>query len=307
MTDGIFNDISIEAYHADREYDSSTTIKWAKQSLAHYAYMRNSKQEDKPHFSFGNAFELALLDRVGFNKAVGVMETEMWVAEAQAEKKKEDEAKSKGKTKEFIPFVKPKSSGFYQNKEKAFIEQNAGKYHIDDVGKHSYATIEKMLESCMKDSTIQRLISGIEYQLSLFWHDDQTGLGLKTRPDISKRKNNVIVNVKTIEDGSPQSWSRELVKYDYPLQACIEMSGAVATGLMNSVDNYFWLVVEKVEPFNATIYEFSQNDIPSCMDQLEYQLNKLAKAKKENLFPGYTQEADNAHGILTASIPPWYH
>lgn len=293
MTDGIFDNISIEAYHADREYDSSTTIRWAKQSLAHYAYMRNLKQEDKPHFSFGNAFELALLDRVAFSNSVAIAESEMWMAKARNEKPDTDEENLR-------------RTGIYQKEKRAFEAQVAGRYQINDTGRHSYECIERMLESCMKDATIQRLISGIEYQLSLFWHDDQTGLGLKTRPDISKRKNNVIVNVKTIEDGSPQAWSRELVKYDYPIQACIEMSGAVATGLMASVDNYFWLVCEKNEPYNATIYEFDQKDIPMCMDRLEYQLNKLAKAKKENLFPGYTQEADNAHGILTAEIPLWY-
>lgn len=294
--DGIFTDISIEDYHADREYDSSTTIKWAKKSLSYYNYMRNHPQEDKPHFSFGNAFELALLDRVAFSKTVGIAATEMWVAEANNKRMKEE-----GK-----PFDKPKSSGLYQQRQDEFKMAWAGKYQIQDVGEHSYHAIERMLESCMRDSTIQRLISGIEYQLSLFWHDDQTRLGLKTRPDISRRKGKCIVNVKTVEDGSPANWSRELAKYDYPLQACIEMSGAVATGLMSSVDVYYWLVVEKVEPFNATIYEFDENDIPSCMDRLEYELQKLAKAKKENLFPGYSQESDNQHGILKAAIPLWY-
>lgn len=293
MIDGIFNNISIEDYHADREYDSSTTIRWAKQSLAHYAYMRSKPQEDKPHFSFGNAFELALLDLMNFGDKVAIADTEMWLAKARKEKPDTDEENLK-------------RTGAYQKEKKDFLASVGGRYQINDVGPHSYECITRMLESCAKDSVIQRLIKGVEYQLSLFWHDDQTGLGLKTRPDISKRKNNVIVNVKTVEDGSPQSWSRELVKYDYPMQACIEMSGAVATGLMNSVDNYFWLVVEKVEPFNATIYEFSANDIPSCMDRLEYELDKLAKAKKENKFPGYTQEADNAYGILTAEIPAWY-
>lgn len=296
MTDGIFDNISIIDYHADREYDSSTTLKWAKQSLAHYAYMRNTPQKDKDHFSFGNAFELALLDTKHFNNAVGVMETEMWIAEANAERMKKE-----GKI-----YEKPGASKVYQAHEEKFHLDNIGRYHIRDVGPHSYEVIEKMLESCMRDAVIQKLISGVEYQLSLFWHDEQTGLGLKTRPDISKRKNNVIVNLKTVEDGSPQAWSKELAKWDYPMQACVEMSGAVATGLMPQVDNYFWLVCEKSEPFNATIYEFDKSDIRACMDQLDYVLHKLAAAKKQNLFPGYTDRADNQHGILTAEIPVWY-
>ena len=78
------------------------------------------------------------------------------------------------------------------------------------------------------------------------------------------------------------------------------------TGLMETVDNYFWLVVEKVPPFNATIYEFAERDIAAVTDTLSYLLNKIKKAKEQNLYPGYTERATNEFGILTAEIPLWY-
>ncbi len=153
---------------------------------------------------------------------------------------------------------------------------------------------------------IQRLINGTQYQLSLFWTDPTTGLKLKTRPDICQVKKNVVVNVKTCLDGSPAAFSKDLGKYDYPMQACIEILGCMATGLMESVDNYFWLVVEKRKPFNATIYEFAKEDMLSEMDRVSYLLEKIKKAEETGLYPGYGENADNEYGILTAQIPLWY-
>lgn len=291
IENGIHTDISITDYHANKTHISATGIKYVKKSLSLWNWMQKHPQEKKLHFDFGNAFELALLDRSNFEKQVGILQTEAWIQKALKEK----------------PELKiPKSSTCYKAEESKFLSENEGKYIIPDTGKQSFEFIEYMLESCHKDAVIQKLISGTEYQLSLFWTHEETGLNLKTRPDICKRKKNVIVNLKTAEDGSPQAFSRELANYDYPLQAAVEIMGCLRTGLMESVDNYFWLVVEKEPPFNATIYEFLQSDMQYAFDELDYCLNKIVRAKDENLYPGYSDRADNKYGILTAQIPTWY-
>jgi len=299
MEDGIYDNINIQDYHADREYISATGIKMAKKSLRLYDwnYNRPVKQEEKIHFDFGNSFELALLDKIGFEKAVAIRQTETWTHMANMARIQE--------TGE--PYKSPKLSAVYKAEDSKFEAYNEGKYIIPDIGPQSFQVIECMLESCMRDSVIKKLIEGTEYQLSLFWTDEETGLKMKTRPDICKRKKNVIVNLKTIEDGSPEKFSRDLCNYDYPLQAAVEITGCLKTGLMPDVDNYFWLVVEKSEPYNATIYEFDKSDISHSMDELAYYKNKIAQAKKENLFPGYSDRADNPHGILTARIPSYYY
>jgi hypothetical protein len=115
-----------------------------------------------------------------------------------------------------------------------------------------------------------------------------------------------MINVKTIDDGSPEAFSRELSKWQYPLQACIEMEGCIKSGLMPAVDAYYWLVCEKSAPYNATIYEFQDTDISMCMDGLRYTLGKIARAKESGQWPGYNDQADNKFGIMTARIPSWY-
>jgi hypothetical protein len=293
MVNGIYTDISITDYHANKTHISSTQIKTAKQSLKHFKWTIDEKiaREDKTQFHFGNAVELALLSETEYLKSVAVADDAGWCEEAK---------------KSNPDLVKLRASAVYKKLELDFLNANKGKYIIQDTGNESFETIECMLESCRQDKAISSLIENTEYQLSLFWTDEETGLGLKTRPDICKRKKNVMINVKTIENGSPDKFSKDLKEYDYPLQACIEITGALKTGLMPAVDAYYWLVLEKKPPYNATIYEFADQDISACMDGMHYTLNRIAKAKKEDKWPGYGGEADNQFGILTAKIPSWY-
>lgn len=292
MNNGIYDNISIQDYHANRTHVSATQIKLAKKSLSLWRWMQSHPMETKLHLDFGNACELALLDKENFKKSVAILQTQAWIAKANEGREK--------------AYASPKQSSIYQAELAQFERENAGKYIIPDVGPQSFEVIEYMLESCHKDAVIQKLISNTEYQLSLFWTDPLTGMNLKTRPDICKRKKNVIVNVKTTNDGSPAAFSKDLAKYDYPIQACVEMRGCIATGLMDQVDNYFWLVLEKEPPYNATIYEFDKSDQQYSYDELDYLLNKMLRAKDENLYPGYGDRSDNKYGILTAQIPLWY-
>lgn len=290
--DGIYTDISIEDYHKSEGF-SATSLKYAKQSLKHFRMYLDGRIE-KPkgsHFGFGNAFELALLSPDEYLKRVAVFPDGELMEEAKAKNPK---------------LEKLRSSKVYQEGRDKFHKEAEGKYIINDVGVESFETIEEMLSSCYQDKVIQGLIKNTEYQLSCYWTDPETGIQLKTRPDFVKRKKNVIVNVKTTLDGSPKGFQRDCVEHDYFLQAIIEITGCIASGLMEKVDNYFWLVVEKVPPYNATVYDFKSEDIATMRMTLEYTLNKIRNAQESELWPGYSQEADNEHGILTMALPTWY-
>lgn len=293
MKDGVYDNITIEDYHSNTTHLSATTLKVARESLRHFDWYRSGRivREDKPQFSFGNAFELALLAPNEYLQKVAVMPESEWFEEVKAAK----------------PDVKTiRNTTIYKDRLGFWSSENTGKYVINETGTESFETIEEMLSSCYQDKVIQGLIKNTEYQLSLFWTDPTTGIQLKTRPDICKRKKNVIVNLKTTIDGSPEGFTKDLKKWDYPLQACVEISGCLRTGIMDKVDNYFWLVVEKVPPFNATIYEFQDTDIAAVMDSYDFLLSRLKKAQEQNKYPGYSDQADNEYGILQAKLPAWY-
>lgn len=292
---GIHTDITIEDYHQDKSWLSATGLKRAARSMSEYKYFLDGgyDSETKAEFSFGNAFELALLSPKEFEQKVAIMQTEAWRAFALAEK----------------PDLKnPALSKSYQDLKKDF-EAKAdakGMYKIGDVGKHSFETIEKMMESCYRDKWIQELIKNIQYQNTLCWIDPATQIQMKTRPDICKVNKNVLVNLKTTTDASPAKFSRDLADHDYPLQAIVEMEGAIRTGLMPQIDKYFWLLVEKEPPYNAVLYEFDRSDWESVKLAYGFLLNRIKRCTEENFWPGFTDRADNQYGILTARIPAWY-
>lgn len=294
IEDGIYTDISIKDYHENRTHYSATQLKYAKKSLKHfYSYVNGFLEKPEGlHLNFGNAFELALLNQEAYVNEVAIIPDQDFIDLALQDNPK---------------LTVPRNSKVYKDSMDDWRKLHAGKYHIMDKGDQSFDAIEEMLSSCMQDSVIQALIKNTEYQLSLFWTDPETGIKLKTRPDICKRHKNTIVNLKTTEDGSPQAFSKDLCKYEYPLQACVEIDGCIKSGLMDEVDNYFWLVVEKVAPFNATIYEFTGSDREACMDNYRFTLKKIAKARDQEKWPGYSDRADNEHGILKAKIPLWYN
>ena len=72
MKPGIYDNISIEDYHANKEWVSSSGIKRAKRSLKEFNLWQNGffDDENKSHFDFGNCFELALLDPIKFDEKV---------------------------------------------------------------------------------------------------------------------------------------------------------------------------------------------------------------------------------------------
>jgi len=293
MKPGIHHDISIQEYHRNREWISATGLKHAKRSMQDLRYYLDGGYDSLTgsHFDFGNAFELALLDADAFLREVAIMPTQKWIEDALAGNQK---------------LVNAKLSTAYQESLKKFKEAHAGKYIINDVGSESLETLQAMLESCRRNPWISSMIQNIQYQASLCWIDPETGIQLKTRPDICKISKNIVVNLKTTTNASPEVFNRELAKYDYPLQAVTEIIGVEATGLMPKVDKYFWLVVEKEAPYHVQLYEFDQSDIAHVKQEFYFLLSRIRLAMDSGEWKGYGDRADNPYGILTARIQGYW-
>lgn len=290
---GIYKDITIEDYHADKSWVSSTGLKHAKRSMSEYRLYLDGYWDDetKSHFDFGNACELYLLDPALFLEKVAIAPESEWLKEV---------LEANGK------LVNPRASKHFKELRDEFLEENEGKYIIMDVGNESMETIKIIAARCMNDEWISLLLNNVQYQNSLYWIDKASGVKCKTRPDMSQIRSNSLVNIKTTTDASPEAFSRDLAKLSYPLQACMEIAGTEATGLMDKVEHYFWLVIEKEPPFNVQLYEFDMGDVNVLMDDLHFILRQIARCQEQNIWPGYGLLADNKYGILKAKIPVWY-
>jgi len=301
---GIYDDLSIEDYHENKAILSSTGIKEAKKSSRHLAYYLTKEQERKSHFDFGNAFEVALLDAIAgtndIDSMIGVRQTEKWSEDALKEK---PELKS------------VKASKAYKDAKDAFEKENDAKYLIDDVGVESWEVIQEMIASCKADKTITAILEKTDYQKSFVWQDPDTGLLCKTRPDLAVNRQKVIVDIKTDLDASPQAFFRKAANLDYPMQATMQIEGVEQSGYIDKVDDYYWLVVEKVAPYNAQLYRFQEKDREMIYDAFKYYISRAAKVIndiKEGKIASYTdvngyrESSDNAHGVIDFDLPLYY-
>jgi len=287
----IIEDLSIEDYHYNEPYKSfisATGLKKANDSLKAFKYYLDSKsnQERKIHFDFGNAFELARLAPAEFAKKVVYFD-------------------AANRPQPEMTFGSKLNKAYKEDFEaEATAKQQ---YIINKEGEHSLETIQQMLLSCNSDSTIKALLEKVEYQYSFFWTCPETGLNLKTRPDVSIVTKNNLIDIKTCEDANPRKVANAIRDFGYPTQACMQIDGVQQAGYMSEVDNYFWLFVEKKAPYDAVLYEFSKEDRIMEMAKYRRTLKKVAQAIKTNEYPGYsgealTQSSPNKYGILTAKI-----
>lgn len=283
MKDGIYFDLDINDYHGNDTHISSTIIKEAKKSMKHFEYYMNKEKETKSFFDFGNAFEICLLDKNRISEKIAIFD--------HMERPEIDKNFNSKLNKEW------KEKFYYENKEKYIINYDGGE---------SLRTIEGMLEACKSDRVINSALSNIEYQASLFWTDQATGLKLKTRPDVVRMKRNTIIDVKTCISANPHDFARQAIKFDYPMQAITQIEGCIQSGYMESVDSYFWLAVEKNEPYQAVLYEFELDDQKQAREMLYYTLRKIKRAYDEGEFKGYQEMADNEFGVLSLNIPQYY-
>jgi len=296
MKPGIYTDLSIEDYHQKVKAISASALKKIKKSELDYwhHYNNTEEQERKSHFDYGNAFELAIMDAANgtneFDQKVAVMPTNDWTAKAMADN----------------PNLKsPAASKIYKEAKAEWEAINAEKYHIALTGKESMETITHTLNQLRKDETVWKLIEGTSYQVSAIWKDEETGLMLKTRPDVAKINKNVVLDIKTCQDASPFGFARQATNLDYPIQAVMQIDGMIQSGCMDKVDRYYWLAVEKEAPYNYGLYYFLPEDIEAVMAKYRALLKKAAKIDFENP-KSYGGAADNQYGILNLEIPKYY-
>lgn len=303
-------DQSITDYHASSKWSgkiedfkvSSSTLKYAKKSTRDFIHNITDVSEKKSHFDFGNAFELYLMSLVNgsdeFIKDVAVIPSHKW----------EKEVLNMRPT-----LVNVKSSKEYKKLYSDWVEANQGKYHILDKGVESFELMENMACSIVSNDLIKSALESTSYQVSLEWEDELTGLTCKTRPDLTRKGKNTIIDVKSSVDASPSAFARDSAKYDYPLQAFMQVEGSIKTGYYNRVDHYYWLVCEKSAPYHFAFYSFDMEELESIRPRYE---QAMIKAKKGldyldlgidiHDIPSYGELSDSEYGVINYNLPSWY-
>ncbi len=131
---------------------------------------------------------------------------------------------------------------------------------------------------------------------SLAWVDPDSGVLLRSRPDFYDDE--IIIDLKTTKDSSPEGFKKAVVEYSYHRQGALSCDGL--TELTNrTYNNVILFVVGKEEPHFVRSYVLTDNAISQGKYEYKYAAHKYAECTLTNTWAGFPEVIEDL------DIPQW--
>lgn len=245
---------------------NKSTLEWMAKSPAHYRWHLENPRQSTPDMNFGGALDQELFGH--------------------------------DDTREYV--VSP-----YKD-----FRTNAAKSWRDDVLANGNVIItaeamERVIacaESLREHRNAGKILGLGEYQKTVIWQHQETGLLCKARPDIVVPQLGVIADVKKTGTGADQpSVSRTIAKFNYHAQAAFYLDGMNSLGPPGNTayHAFVFIFVEDTEPHGIGVYALNNDDIIQGRKEYESWLAQLAECRKTDSWPSY----DDA--VREIRLPRW--
>lgn len=175
-------------------------------------------------------------------------------------------------------------------------ERNNG--HRTVLSADEWDTLHAMRESVMAHPRASMLLSkkGAAEQ-SIYWIDAVTGMVCRCRPDFLT-DDNIIVDLKTTEDASPQEFAKSCANYRYHVQHPFYWDGLQAIGRKPRA--FVFIAVEKKAPYAVGVYVLRAEDVELGRMEYSANLSLYAECVQRNDYPAYSAS------IESLALPAWY-
>lgn len=259
-------ELSNEEYRAKAGL-SSTDIKEAKKSLAHFKALIDGQRDITPkqreRFDLGTCAHSVILEK---------------------------------STDDFIkgPDVSSKAVKAW----KEFVDANPDKIVLTP---EEYSKVIALYGSFMAHPVANKILSPCVVEHNFFHEDHEHGLLLKARVDgycQDDINGDYIVDYKTTVSAHPEDFSKSIYSYGYHISAA-HYSDVIEMCTGRKVRDVFFIAQEISFPYCVAIYRLSIHTLRLGQSVRAELLEKIAKGYKENSFPGYETK------IQDIEIPAW--
>jgi exodeoxyribonuclease VIII len=179
----------------------------------------------------------------------------------------------------------------------SWTEKNAGRTILSD---EQFAQLQAMRDAVMEHPMARALLTnrpGVA-EHSVYWNDPITGELCRCRPDFW-REDDVIVDLKTTDDASPEGFAKSIANWRYDVQDPYYRDGIkLATG--RTIKAFVFLAVEKKFPHAVGCYVLDQESIELGRAQYRADLNRFHECRVSAEWPGYGDK------IQTITLPAWH-
>lgn len=254
--------LPIDLYHTDicrgpSVSSSGLRTIWAE-SPAHFwaRSALNSKrlpQEDRPAFAVGRlAHKLLLEGREGLEQDFAIRPDEFPDWRTKAAQAWRDEQVAAGRT-----VITP-----------ADLETVTGM--AESLGRHP------LVKAGILDGHVER---------SLIWKDEETGIWLKSRPDVIPNGSGDYADLKTTTSVATRALEQSLASFDYAMQgALVGMASEAVLGIPMQSFSLVW--VEKAAPFCVRVTTLTPADLERGRMQVRAALRTMARCLETGEWPG---------------------
>lgn len=135
-------------------------------------------------------------------------------------------------------------------------------------------------------------------EASAYWYDKKSGLLCRCRPDRFRRDLNLIVDLKTTGDASPEAFAKSIADFRYHVQAPFYSDG-VTTATGQEVRGFVFVVIEKTPPYAVAVYQLDDQALEEGHIIYHRDLMRLSEAKCSGIWTAYSER------IETISLPRW--
>lgn len=262
ITPGIYN-ISSEIYHQGPGISRSGLLA-LKRSPYHYWYKYlNPDYKSEPATPaqiFGNALHTFVLEAQQFEQQFFVLPKFDKRTKAGAERWKHIQSEMQGK---------------------------------EILSEDQYQLLQQMAASIKKNKLACQLIENAQIEQSLYWHDPDTDILCKCRPDILH--SNMVCDLKTAQDGSPRSFQYAVFDYGYHIQAAM-IQEALQQLKQIDVKAFWFVVIEKAAPYVVSTYKLDTTALEKGREEFKNLLLHYQHCLQTNVWPAYpTQEISLPH------------
>jgi hypothetical protein len=238
-------------YHARTEV-SSSAMKRALISPAHYQAYLNEEIEPTPAMELGTAIHGAILEQ------------------------------------DFTKYIKGPDCRRGTKEWAAFEAENQGKIILkpDD-----YATIRGMYDAFFAHPNASKVVSKGKAEVSIIGTDEKSGLQVKGRIDylVQSDKGNYILDYKSAQNAQMTDFRRSIFNYRYDLSLA-HYKDITEKALSIKIDDCFLIVQEKTPPYALMIYRASDRMLEQGLNDRDKALYAIKQCVDKNEWPCYTND-----------------
>lgn len=266
ITPGIYPGIPYKEYAAWPALSRSVLMEM-KRSAAHLKHLAENGRKETEAMRVGSAIHTLVLEPDAFNDR-------------------------------YIPGIEGDGRKKEVKEARQALKEAAGDRCILDPQEHR--TVFEVAQAVRTHPRALEYVNAAQVEISLVWKDEATGVLCKARLDGVVHDQALILDLKTTDDASPESFARSILNYHYHNQAAFYRSGMAAFGF--EVRHLLLIAAETEPPHGVALYRLADGVLDLAERENANLLRRYRTCVEKGAFPGYPEKVTDigipAYGLI---------